>query len=125
VTRSGDDWTKLAPAGRCHQKRALLRHGVDTAHDSIGCRGELTHLTALHLAIHLRETRTKRLIQPGPLDVFGDANDLERSGGGVVNLGSHREEESHSLSRLLAGVDNAGSDPAAFEGVGYSADLLS
>src|ERR1700730_1939905 len=40
VTRSGDDWTELAPAGRRNQKRALLRDGVDTAHDPIGCRGE-------------------------------------------------------------------------------------
>src|SRR5207237_9803346 len=56
VTRSGDDWTELAPAGRRNQKRALLRHGVDASDDPIGCRGELTHLTPLHLAIHLIKT---------------------------------------------------------------------
>src|ERR1700682_5681654 len=67
VTRSGDDWTELAPAGRRNQQRALPRHRVDAAHDPIGRRGELTHLTALHLAVHLIQTRAKRLIQPGSL----------------------------------------------------------
>src|SRR3984893_18078384 len=97
---------------------------MDAAHDPIGCRGELTHLTALHFAIHLIQTRAKRLVQPGSLDVFGDPNDLERTGGVVVDLGAHREEGPLHSSRLLAGVDNTDVDPAAFECVGYRADLL-
>src|SRR5260370_5788965 len=97
---------------------------MDAADDPIGRGGELTHLTALHFAIHLIQTRAKRLVQPGSLDVFGDANDLESSGGVVVNLGSHREEGPDNSSRLRAGVDNTDVDPAAFECLGYSADLL-
>src|SRR5712671_2839423 len=42
VTRSGDDWTELASAGRRDQQRALPRHRVDAAHDPIGRGGELT-----------------------------------------------------------------------------------
>ncbi len=64
------------------------------------------------------------MVQPGSLDVFGDPNDLERTRGVVVDLGAHREQGPHNGSRLLAGVDNTDGDPAAFECVGYRADLL-
>jgi hypothetical protein len=65
VTGSGDDGTKLAPAGGRYQQRAVFRNAVNTAHHPIGRRGELTHLTTLHLAIHLIHTRAQRLIQAG------------------------------------------------------------
>ena len=98
---------------------------MDAPDDPIGRSGQLAHLTALHFAIHLVETGAKRLIPSGSLDVFGDADDFERAGGVVVDLGSHREDGLHSRSRLFGGVDHSASDSVAFEGAGYSADLLS
>src|SRR5262249_23023182 len=108
VPRSGRDWTELASAGRRDQQSSFLRDSVHAADDPVGRGGELTHLPALHFAIHLVETWAQRLIQPGPLDVFGDANDLERAGGVVIDLSAHREGGPHRSSCLFAGVNNTG-----------------
>jgi hypothetical protein len=97
---------------------------VDAPDDPIGRSGQLPHLTTLHFAIHLVEAGAKRLVLSGSFDVLGDADDFERAGSVVVDLGSHREDGPHSLSRFFAGVDHSASDPVAFKGASHGADLL-
>ena len=83
--------------------------------DPIGRSGQLPHLAALHFAIHLVETRAKRLVLSRTLDVLRDADDFERAGGVVVDLGSHREDGPYSLSRLSSGVDDGADNSIAYE----------
>ena len=96
---------------------------MGTPDDPVGRSGQLTHLTPLHLAIHLVEAGPERLVLSRSLDIFGDPDHFERAGGVVVDLGSYGQDGLHSVSRLFAGVgDNAG-DPVALKGAGHSEDL--
>jgi hypothetical protein len=65
---------------------------MDASHHEIRGGGQLAHLSLLHLAVHLVEPGTERLVLAGAFDVLGHADGFERPGGVVEDLGTSRED---------------------------------
>ena len=114
----------MTPARGCDQERSILRHGVNAANDPIGRRGELAHFTPLHFAIHPVQTRAKRLVPTGALDVFRHSDDFERAGGVVEHLSSNRKDGAHNISRLFVTIDKVSRNPVVFKGLKRSTNSV-
>jgi hypothetical protein len=69
------------------------------------------------LAIHPVETRTKGLVPAGALDVLGQSNHFEGTGGVVVDLSSRWKDGAHNISRQFLRVDKVGANPVLFKGL--------
>ena len=106
---------ELRAAHRRGDERPGLGHRMDAAQHDRRSRREVTDLVALRGPVHAQDDRSDRLV-PARLQGLGDAGDLERLRGAVMDLGAlgdEVEDDAPGLGRVRGPMDG---EPVGLQG---------